>query len=109
MIELNFEAAKQIEGINDLLSDIRHKMEQKLNLNEYSENVRPVTIPKITIQRICLLVGLSDNSQRNMDEVAKIVVSKAPYPYNESFFTKDNLKKVFSALIKLRYNDLDVA
>ena len=109
MIELNFEAAKQIDGINDLLSDIRHKMEQKLNLNEYSDNVRPVTIPKITIQRICLLVGLSDNSPRNMDEVSKIVISKAPYTYNASFFTKDNLKKVFSALIKLRYNGLDVS
>lgn len=109
MIELNFEAAKPFDGINELLMDVKHKLEQRINLAEYSDNVRPVTVPKVTVQRICLLVGLSDNGKRNMEDVAKVVVSKANFTYNASFFTKDNLKRVFSALIRLRYGKLDVA
>lgn len=108
MIDLNFEAVRQVQGMKDQLADVKSAIEQRLNISEYSDNVRPVLLSMSTTMRVCLLVGLSDDSPRDMNEVARITVSKANEPYPGSFFTKGNIKRILGALIKMRYHNQNV-
>ena len=108
MIDLNFEAVRQVQGMKEQLADVKNAIEQRFNISEYSDNVRPVLLSMSTTMRVCLLVGLSDDKPRDMNEVATITVSKVNEPYPGSFFTKGNIKKILSALIKMRYHNLNV-
>ncbi len=109
MIEIKLDGARQIEGIGELLSDVKSALENRINLTEYTDNIRPVTLTMTTTMRTCLLVGLSDARQRNMEEVNRMVVSRCNEPYPSPFFMKGNFKRVLIALLKMRYHGLEVA
>ena len=57
---LKINTVKAIEGMNDQIADVKALLEQKLNLSEYSDGVRPVAVTMSTVLRFCLMVGLSD-------------------------------------------------
>lgn len=96
-----------ISGMHDRIQDVKNLLEQRLNLEEYSENVRPITLNFSVVLRICLLAGLSDKSPRSMKDVnaANLVVSRTPYA--TTFFTKSDIGSMFETLLKLRYHDVD--
>lgn len=96
-----------LEGTHDLLEEVKYAIEQKLNLSDYSDMVRPVVLNFTTVMRICLLVGLSDKTPRSKSKVEKLQTSAGMQPLGGSFFTKSNIKEVFVALIKMRYSDID--
>lgn len=105
--DIKLEGIRILDDTHDLLEDVKHELERRLNLTDYSEAVRPVVLNFTTVMRICLLVGLSDNSPRNKAQIDKLVTSAGMQPLGGSFFTKSNIKNVFVALIKLRYKDID--
>jgi len=109
MTEIKLEGARQIEGIGDMLSDVKAAIEKRINLSEYTDNIRPVTLTNTTIMRTCMLVGLSDTHERDMDEVNKMTVSRSNEPYPSPFYQKGQFKRVLTTLIKMRYHNLDVA
>ena len=80
MIDLNFEAVRQVQGMKEQLADVKNAIEQRFNISEYSDNVRPVLLSMSTTMSVCLLVGLSDDKPRDMNEVARITVSKVNEP-----------------------------
>ena len=96
-----------ISGMHDRIQDVKNLLEQRLNLEEYSENVRPITLNYSVVLRICLLAGLSDKSPRSINEVneANLVVSRTPYA--TTFFTKSDIGSMFETLLKLRYHNVD--
>ena len=96
-----------LEGTHDLLEEVKYAIEQKLNLTDYSDMVRPVVLNFTTVMRICLLVGLSDKTPRSKSKVEELQTSAGMQPLGGSFFTKSNIKEVFVALIKMRYSDID--
>lgn len=108
MIEVKIDGVREIEGIEEKLSELKSLMEQKLNLREYSGNIRTVTLPMTTVKRTCMLVGLSRTEQRPIERVNEIVMSKNNTPYPASIFSKERVKSTIVALIKLRYHDLDI-
>jgi hypothetical protein len=97
---------RQAEALNAKMAELREKLEPLLNLSTYTENHKNVT-PKgnAKLMRICLLAGLSDNSKRD-SEFMKIQMSgNSIHP---TLFTVHNLNGIFTSLIKLRYNDLEI-
>ena len=96
-----------ISGMHDRIQDVKNLLEQRLNLEEYSENVRPITLNFSVVLRICLLAGLSDKSPRSIKEVneANLVVSRTPYA--TTFFTKSDIGSMFETLLKLRYHNVE--
>ena len=104
---LKIDGVRQVERMSDLILDVKQAIEERINIANFDENIRPVTVNLSTVMRICMLVGLSDKGKRNVDEVNKIHISSSCAPYTASFFTKANVRNVFEALIKLRYNDVD--
>lgn len=96
-----------LDGTHDELEEVKLAIEQRLNLSDYSENVRPVVLNFTTVMRICCLVGLSDKSPRSKAKIDALQTSAGMQPIGSSFFTKSNIKEVFVALIKMRYCDVD--
>ncbi|MCQ2194639.1 MAG: DUF87 domain-containing protein [Paludibacteraceae bacterium] len=99
--------AASIEGLNERILDVKTLIEQRINLNEYSDAVRPVVLTMSTVYRFCLLVGLSDKTQRRIDDFADYSMKVSNTPYATTFFTKNQIGSLFEALIKMRYHDIE--
>lgn len=108
MSVINLQNIRQAEGLMDNLHDVRLKIEQRINLEKYSTDQRPVTLNGNKIMRICLLAGLSSKEQRDISAIEEIQMSKTSNRIFETLFTLHNLGTAYSALLKLRYNGLDV-
>ena len=104
--QLTIKGVTAVQDMHERIADVKALIEQRLNLDEYTENVRPVTLNQSNVLRICLLAGLSDKSKRVIDEsTTSLTLSRTPYA--TTFFTKSNIGDLFEALLKLRYHDVD--
>lgn len=108
MSVINLQNIRQAEGLMEELHDVRNKIEQRINLEKYSKNQKSVLINGNKIMRICLLAGLSSKEPRDMGAIEQIQMSKTSNRIFETLFTLHNLGAVYSALLKLRYNGLNV-
>jgi len=108
MSVINLQNIRQAEGLMDNLHDVRLKIEQRINLEKYSTDQKPVTLNGNKIMRICLLAGLSSKEQRDVTAIEEIQMSKTSNRIFETLFTLHNLGTAYSALLKLRYNGLEV-
>lgn len=108
MSAINLQNIRQAEGLLEELLEVRIKIEQRLNLDRYSGNRKNVVLTGNKIMRICLIAGLSSLEQRDIGEVERIQLSKTSNRIFETLFTLHNLGGVYSAILKLRYNKLNV-
>jgi len=104
---LKLEGLRYVSGIQDMLSDVKTALELRINLKEYAQAQRPVTLNWSTVMRTCLLVGLSNASPRNLDMANALMMTKVTEYLPASFFTKANMRTLFMALLKMRYHDID--
>lgn len=105
--QLNTKKVSAIQGMHDRIADVKAAIERRLNLKEYSENIRPVTLNHSVALRICLLAGLSDKSPRTLEDFEKYDLRVSNTPYATTFFTKSNIGTIFEILLKMRYHDVD--
>jgi Helicase HerA, central domain len=108
MNTIHLQNIRQAEGLLEELHEIRTKIEQRINLEKYSERTKSVTLTGNKIMRICLLAGLSSKETRSIEEVEKIVLSKVSNRIFETFFTLHDLGTLYTALLKLRYKDIQI-
>lgn len=104
---LKINKVRAVEGINDMVSELKSMIEHRINLTEYSDNVRPVTLTMSTVLRFCLLVGLSDKTDRKVSDLNDYPLHACNTPYATTFFTKNQIGNLFEALVKMRYHDVD--
>ncbi len=105
---INFYGVRQSEGILDELSAIKESIEAKLNLTQTVGNEKRVTLANNKIMRVCFIVGLSTTGERKMEAIKSIPLSKNSQRIVDSFFTKNNLSSLYSALLKIRYSAYEV-
>jgi len=105
---INLQNIRQAEGLLEILQDVRSKIEQRINLEKYSANQKPVSLNGNKIMRICLMAGLSNKEHRELASIEQIQMSKTSNRIFETLFTLHNLGAAYSALLKLRYNGLQV-
>jgi hypothetical protein len=105
---INLQNIRQAEGLMDDLHEIRNKIEQRVNLDKYSANNKPVSLNGNKIMRICLLAGLSNKEHRDPKAIEQIQLSKTSNRIFETLFTLHNLGGAYSALLKLRYHGLPI-
>ena len=108
MSVINLQNIRQAEGLMESLHEVRTKIEQRINLERYSANQKLVPLNGNKIMRICLLAGLSNKEKRELASIEQIQMSKTSNRIFETLFTLHNLGTVYSALLKLRYNGLQV-
>lgn len=104
---INLNDTRQIEELDQSLSDIKSKIEARLNLKEYSNNIQPMVMNKNTLFRTLLLVGLSDKSPRNLRLLNDIKLSANSARY-QHVFNKEKLNSYINLLLTLRYANTDV-
>lgn len=105
---INLQNIRQAEGLLDELHEIRTKIEQRINLSKYENSNKSVTLNGNKIMRICLLAGLSSKEKRDIAAIEQIVMSKTSNRIFETLFTLHNLSPIYSALLKLRYHNLNI-
>ena len=105
---INLQNIRQAEGLLEDLHEVRTRIEQRINLENYSNNQKGVIITGNKIMRICLLAGLSSKEHREMAAIEQIQMSKNSNRIFETLFTLHNLSTVYSALLKLRYQGLEI-
>lgn len=98
---------RAIEGMNEQVADVRTALEARINLEQYSDNTRPVMINQSVVLRLCLLAGLSDKSERSLEDVNSMQLKGNNNPYSTTFFTKNQIGALFEALVKMRYHDVE--
>jgi len=108
MSVINLQNIRQAEGLMDDLYEVRTKIEQRINLDKYSNSQKNVAINGHKIMGICLLAGLSSKEKRDLAAIENIQMSKTSNRIFETLFTLHNLDAVYSALLKLRYNGFEV-
>lgn len=99
---------RQAEGIIDDITPLKSLLETKFNLTKQVEGTNSYTFPLNKVMRICLLVGLNLQETRKMEDIEQELLSKNSQRLVPTFFTTSNLKPLFSALLKLRYKELNV-
>jgi len=104
MNAINLQNIRQAEGLQEELHEIRTKIEQRINLEKYSERTKALNLNNSKIMRICLLAGLSSNETRKKEDFEQIQLSGNRI--FETLFTHHNLQIPILVLVKLRYNKL---
>ena len=108
MSVINFQSIRESEGLKETLHDVRVLIENRINLSKYSSNQKAVVLNGNKIMRICLLAGLSNSEPRNIEELDTVQLSKTSNRIFDSFFTTHNLSTIYSAILKIRYNNLSI-
>lgn len=104
---LSIRGVTSISGMHDRIQDVKTALEQRLNLDEYTNDVRPVVLNFSVVLRICLLAGLSDKTPRRIDDLNNFGMTVSRTPYATTFFTKSDIGTLFEILLKLRYKDVE--
>lgn len=89
-----------------ILNKLKQKIETELNLTRYSEGIKSVFLTNNLVQRISFMVGLSLTYNRNIDflEEYKLTANH----FHDTVFSRNNLSDLYSALLKLRYNNYEI-
>ncbi len=104
---INFDDSRQFEGADALLAEVKSKIEARINLKEYTNNIQPVLLNKNTLFRVLLLVGLSNDAPRNVQEINNIKQSSTSLRY-QSVFNKEKINSYVKMLLALRYANVDI-
>lgn len=107
-MEVAFENIRQSERITEDILPLKELMEHRFNLSRQVNGGKKLVFTLNKVMRVCLIASLSLSDKRNIDDLKDIQMSKTSVRIMPSFFTKDNNKSLFSALLKLRYKDCDI-
>lgn len=87
---------------------LKEIIEKRMNLSQQVGGEKSYVLTLNKVMRICLIASLSLSVERSLDDLGDITMSKSGQRIMASFFTKDNNKSLFSALLKLRYKNCEV-
>lgn len=107
-MEVALDNIRQAENISNDLMALKERIEERINLSTIIGKEKRVNLNNNKVMRIALLAGLGLSDKRSMDGIDEIKLSTASIRIPSSFFTYDNLRSLFSGLIKLRYKDLHI-
>ena len=107
-MEISFDNIRQAEGMAEAVLPLKELIEKRINLSQQVVGEKNNVLTLNKVMRICLIASLSLSEKRSIDDLAAITMSKSSQRIMASFFTKDNKKSLFSALLKLRYKDCEV-
>ena len=105
---INFSNTRQMEGLLDEISQVKDLIETKINLSRVADREKRVSLTLNKVMRICFIVGLSVTAERKEDDYIDIQLSTTSARIVPSFFTMHDLSTLYSALLKLRYANLNI-
>ena len=106
-MEIDFDNIRQAEGIIDELTPLKQKIEDKINLSKIVGTEKRVSLTSNKIMRICLIAGLTIADKRS-EEYNDVQISRTGNRIYANFFTLNNMRPIFAAMLKLRYKGVNV-
>lgn len=106
MEEIALSGIRKSSLLLDRLSLLKDKIEHRINLPEYRTDLKSLSLNFNLLQRMTLAAGLALQGKRTLEDLENITLEGSRI--HETTFTKLNLQYLWSALIKYRYNDLDI-
>ena len=108
-MDISFDNLRQAEGILDNLNEIKEKIEQRINLQYKAADEKRVVLTGNKIMRICLIVGLYQTGQRDLNCLSEIQLSKSSIRIPSSFsLISFKLSIMPSACLRLS-NEISIA
>lgn len=107
-MEVVLDNLTQAENIIEDILPLKEILERKLNLSRQLGQGKPIVLTWNKVMRICLIASLNLPDKRSVERLNEVQLNKSSQRIQPSFFTKDNKRSLFSALLKLRYKDCDV-
>lgn len=107
-MEVALDNIRQADNIGSDLQELKEYLENRINLSAIVGREKRVILTGNKVMRIALLAGLSLADKRTLDGVENTRLSTSSIRIPSSFFTYDDLRSLFSALLKLRYHELDI-
>lgn len=105
---IQFYRVTQLDGIMDEFNTIKERIENKVNLSRIIDKEKRFTLPQNKVMRICFIVGLGLSAKREEADYKTISLNKNSTRIVPSFFTLHNLSTLYSALLKMRYEHLNI-
>lgn len=100
---LNFTALRQAEHLAPKLILLKQRIESRLNIAEWRNELQPITITTNLIQRLVFAVGLSIDTARSLTELDAVLLSEN-LTIHDTVFSRNAYIPLWSGLLKLRYN-----
>lgn len=97
---------RQAEGLAEKMQELRFQLEERLNPKRYSANQKLITPYANMLQRIALMAGLSQPTERSWTEIEQIKLASRGDHIHDTTFTKNGLQALYTALLQLRYHNL---
>lgn len=97
---------RDVEELSPLISQLKHQIEERINLEEYLDGLNGVSVSKNLLQRLTLMVGLCQEVERNTNDLEGLKFSSSHI--HDTVFTKNDYPNLWSALLKLRWDSLGI-
>lgn len=105
---IQFLRVTQPDGIVDELAAIKERLENTVSLSRSVGKEKRINLPTNKVMRICFIAGLSLGNERKEDDFKGIALNKNTTAIVPAFFTLHNLAPLYSALLKMRYHNLNI-
>jgi Helicase HerA, central domain len=96
------------ENLNDTLQPLKMKLEERLNLQAYGDNQRPIMTSNNLVQRLAFIAGLSLSTDRPIEEITPVRLTSGGNHIHDTTFSRSNLQNLWSALLKIRYKNTTI-
>jgi len=97
---------RDVEELSPLISQLKHKLEERINLEEYLDGLSGVNVTKNLLQRLTLMVGLCQEIERSTTDLETLKFSNSHI--HDTVFLRNDFPNLWSSLLKIRWNSLGV-
>ena len=98
---------RSAEELAPLLNRLKVIFEEKINLSEYTNDFKPAQASNNLMQRLALMAGLSLENKRSLELINEVKLNPSSH-LHDTVFTRNNLSNLWSALLKVRYNNFQI-
>ena len=95
------------EELIPLITALKSLIEEKVNLKEYSPDLKLVPASNNLMQRLALMAGLHLDYDRSIKSIEEVKLNPSSH-FHDTVFTRNNLPNLWSALLKIRYSEIDI-
>ena len=95
------------DPIPELILALREKIENRINLIDADKSSH-ASISQNMLLRACFITGLSISDKRSISEIDEFKLLSSGTSIHDTVFVKGDLSQLWSAILKLRYRDIEV-
>ena len=95
------------DPIPELILSLREKIEVRINLIDSSKTSHS-SISQNMLLRACFITGLSLSEKRSISEIEGFKLLSSGTSIHDTVFVKGDLSHLWSAILKLRYQELEI-